>query len=166
MQRIRADARAAFAHARDQLLRLRTDHESAVREFRPPRFEHFNWARDWFDRVAAGPTADRVALWVVDEDDADTRVTYAQMAARSMQLAGWLHSHGVRGGDRVLLMLGNQVELWETLLACIRIGAVVIPATTLLAASDVRDRIERGQVSHVVARSADVAAFTDVDGAA
>ena len=159
-----AGAGAAFAHARDHLLRLRTDHEGAVREFRPPRFEHFNWARDWFDRVAAGPAADRVALWVVDEDGADTQVTYAQMASRSTQLAGWLHSHGVRGGDRVLLMLGNQVELWETLLACVRIGAVVIPATTLLATSDVRDRIERGQVSHVVARSDDVAAFTDVAG--
>ena len=47
-------------------------------------------------------------------------------------------------------MLGNQVELWETMLAAMKLGAVVIPATTLLAESDLRDRIERGDVRHVV----------------
>ena len=54
-------------------------------------------------------------------------------------------------------MLGNQVELWETMLAAMKLGAVVIPATTLLAESDLRDRIDRGKARHVVVRAADVA---------
>ena len=158
------EAFESFAAARDLLLRLRTDQEAAVREFRPPRPAHFNWARDWFDRVAAGPAADRLALWVVDEDGTQTTATYGQLSARSDQLAGWLHGQGVRASDRVLLMLGNQVELWETLLACMKLGAVVIPASTLLRPADLRDRIERGQVAHVVARSQDTALFVDSPG--
>ncbi len=61
-------------------------------------------------------------------------------------------------------MLGNQVELWETMLAAMKLGAVVIPATTLLAESDLRDRIERGNAKHVVVRAADAAKFHGVPG--
>src|SRR5262249_46554074 len=46
--------------------------------------------------------------------------------------------------------LGNIPPLWETMLAMIKLGAVIIPATTLLTANDVADRIARGRVKHVV----------------
>jgi acetyl-CoA synthetase len=109
-------------------------------------------------------TAERAALRVVEDDGAETRRTYAEMSARSTQVGAWLQSVGIGRGDRVLVMLGNQVELWEVLLACVKVGAVVIPATTLLAPADVRDRIARGHVGHVVARSADTPTFTEVPG--
>jgi acetyl-CoA synthetase len=53
----------------------------------------------------------------------------------------------------MLLLLGNQVELWETTLAAMKLGLVIIPATTLLSGADLRDRVERGKVGIVVARS-------------
>lgn len=160
-----ANPYTAFRLARDQLLEHRTDYDGALQQYQPPRLEHFNWALDWFDVLAAtAETGPRTALWVVDEDGVDTKVTYAQMANRSTQLASWLRAAGVNRGDRLLLMLGNQVELWETLLACCKLGVVVIPATTLLAQADLSDRIERGHVAHVVARSDDTAKFTDVLG--
>ena len=46
-----------FIAVRDQLLQLRTDSEAALREFRWPEFERFNWARDYFDVIAAGNEA-------------------------------------------------------------------------------------------------------------
>lgn len=151
--------------ARDLLLELRTDLPAARERFRWPRPERFNWGLDWFDRVAERPdTAVRPALVVVDADGAEQSVTYAEMSARSTQVGAWLQSVGVGRGDRVLLMLGNQVELWETLLACIKIGAVVVPATTLLTAADLRDRVHRGHIRHVVARSDGTAVFADVPG--
>ena len=153
---------AAFRAVRDLLLELREDAGAAREAFRWPRPERFNYARDWFDQVAAGASSDRAALWIMEPDGGETRLTYAELAHRSRRLAGWLASRGVRRGDRLLLMLGNQVELWETVLAAIRLGAVIIPATTLLSASDVRDRVERGTVRHVVARAADAAAFEGV----
>ncbi|MFN0285134.1 MAG: AMP-binding protein [Kineosporiaceae bacterium] len=149
-----------FRAARDLLLELRADPAAAVARFRWPRPERFNWARDHLDLLAADPaTADRTALRVVEADGSEATLTFAQVRERSGRVAAWLAGRGVRQGDRVLLMLANQVELWEVVVACIRLGAVVIPATTLLAPADLRDRIARGAVRHVVARSADTAKF-------
>ena len=160
-----ADAYAQFRHARDLLLSTRTDYDRAVCDYVPPRPHDFNWALDWFDRVAADTTTGaRVALKLVEADGTSRSVTYAQMSARSSQVASWLSSLGAVKGDRLLLILGNQVELWETLLACIKLGVVVIPATTLLTAADLRDRISRGHVGHVVTAANDATKFDDVPG--
>ena len=54
------------------------------------------------------------ALTIVEQDGSTRSWTYAELSRRSDQVAGWLPANGVGRGDRVLLMLGNQVELWET----------------------------------------------------
>src|ERR1017187_5300849 len=137
-----ADAYAQFRGARDLLLSARTDYDRAVAEYDPPRPQEFNWALDWFDQVAAdASTGARVALKIVEADGTSSSLTYAEMSARSSQVASWLSSLGAAKGDRLLLILGNQVELWETMLACIKLGVVVIPATTLLTSADLDDRI-------------------------
>jgi acetyl-CoA synthetase len=159
------DGYTEFRAARDQLLGLREDLAAARDQFSWPRPEHFNWGLDWFDQVAADPpTGPRPALTVVEEDGSTTTVSYTEMAARSTQVGAWLQSVGVGRGDRVLLMLGNQVELWELLLACVKVGAVIIPATTLLAPADLTDRLERGRVRHVIARSEDAVKFSGLEG--
>jgi acetyl-CoA synthetase len=141
----------AFLAARDFLLAHRTDYATAVRDFRWPLLDRFNWALDYFDDMAAGNTAS--ALWIVADDGSEQRYSFEQLAHRSNQVANHLRALGVGRGDRVLVMLGNQVALWETLLAAFKLGAVIIPATTLLTSADVRDRLERGQVRHIVAGS-------------
>ena len=127
-----AASTATFRAARDLLLRHRTDYGAARREFTWPELDEFNWALDWFDVIAA-EHPDRVGLRVLAEDE-DTRLTYGELAARSGQLANWLRGLGVRRGDRVLLMLGNVAPLWEVILATMKLGAVMIPASTLLQA--------------------------------
>ncbi|MEV5750358.1 AMP-binding protein [Actinoallomurus sp. NPDC052308] len=155
---------AAFRAARDFLLANAEDYETAYREFRWPEVAGFNWALDWFDGVLAAETPDRPALWIVEEDGSELKLTFAELANRSGRVAGWLRAHGVRRGDRILLMLGNQVELWETMLAAMKLGAVVVPATTLLTPDDLRDRVARGGVSHVVTGAADTAKFAGLTG--
>ena len=86
------------------------------------------------------------------------------MAARSSQVANWLHDVGVRRGDRLLLMLGNIAPLWETILAAMKLGAVIIPTSTLLGPPDLADRITRGQVRHVLTESVHVPKFREVPG--
>ena len=160
-----ADAYAQFRNARDLLLSARTDYDRAMHEYDPPRPHDFNWALDWFDQVAtSAATGPRVALKLVEADGTSRSVTYAEMSARSSQVASWLSSIGAGKGDRLLLMLGNQVELWETLLACIKLGVVVIPATSLLTTADLDDRIKRGGVGFVVTASADADKFDHVPG--
>ncbi|MGW5354126.1 AMP-binding protein [Streptomyces sp. NPDC004031] len=157
-----SDATGAFRAARDVLLRHREDYEAAVAAFRWPELPQFNWALDWFDVIAAGN--DRPALWIVEEDGAEAMISFREMADRSDRVASWLRARGVRAGDRVLLMLGNQVEQWECALALMKLRAVMIPATPLLGPADLRDRVGRGEVRHAVVRAADTAKFAEVPG--
>lgn len=144
-----------FLRARDLLLSHRTDYEFAYRSFQWPKLDTFNWALDYFDAMALGNG--RPALWVVDESGAEFRISFAEMAQRSNRVANFLRELGVRRGDRILLMLGNEVAIWEALMAAAKLGAVVIPAATLLAAEDIEDRLQRGAVRHAIVGAAHTA---------
>ena len=158
-----AAATVAYRAARDQLLSLRGEHERAVSEFTWPDVgDRFNWAVDWFDAVARGN--DRPALVIVEEDAGKTERTFDQMSRRSDQVAAWLSQQGVVRGDSVIVMLGNQVELWETMLAIMKLGAVIMPTTTAVGPSDLVDRITRGEARHVICNPADTAKFEQVPG--
>lgn len=151
-----------FLAARDFLLAHRTDYATAARDFRWPQLTHFNWALDYFDEMASGNSA--TALWIVEHDGQSSRYSFEQLSQRSNQVANHLRWLGVNRGDRLLVMLGNHVALWETLLAAFKLGAIVIPATTLLTTEDLRDRLDRGQVRHVVAGSEWADKFADLAG--
>jgi acetyl-CoA synthetase len=152
-----------FIEVRDQLLHCREDWAGAQRQFRWPVLEEFNWVRDYFDVVAAGNGAP--ALRVVDDAGGDQSLTFSELAQRSAQVANFLASEGLRAGDRLLIMLPNCVPLWETMLAAIRLGAVMIPATTLLEHEDLRDRLERGRVKAVVTDAGLAGRFAGLPGA-
>lgn len=149
-----------FRAARDLLLELRTDHEQAYRRFQWPRLRLFNWALEWFDVIADGNQ--RTALELLDGRGGSRAVSFAEMSARSDAVAVWLGQLGVRRGDRVLIALGQRVELWECLLACLKIGAVVIPTYTTLTPAEAADRVNRGGIRHVVCEAALSAHFTPI----
>lgn len=155
------DVTAAFRAARDQLLDASSAEDARAGFTWPDVGETFNWADDWFDVIARDN--DRTALHLVDADR-DRRYSYAEMAARSDRLAAFLHAHGVGKGDHVLLMLGNQLEIWETMLAVMKVGAVILPTTTMLDTADLQDRVDRGAVAHVVTNASETAKFDDVHG--
>jgi acetyl-CoA synthetase len=133
-------ATARVRAARDFLLNHREDYGTAYRDYRSPALEEFNWALDWFDAIAADG-ADRPALWIVEPGGGETRRTFAELSACS-----------------------NQVELWETILATMKLGAVIIPATPMLEPADLVDRVERGEARHVVVPAAHAIKFDDVPG--
>jgi acetyl-CoA synthetase len=157
-----ASPAAAFRAARDLLLRHREDYQAARREFAWPDLDEFNWALDWFDVIAA-EHPDRTALRIL-ADDGDTSLSYGELSARSGQVASWLRGLGVRRGDRVLLMLGNVAPLWEVILAAMKLGAVIVPASTLLQPADLADRIVQGDVRHVITGTSQLAKFSAVPG--
>jgi acetyl-CoA synthetase len=142
------------------LLQHREDHDRAYAEFSWPEVGEFNWALDWFDRIGTEATA----LWVVEEGGAEQKLSFAELSERSSCVANHLRALGVARGDRLILMLGNRVELWETLLGAMKLGAVVIPATTLLGRADLVDRVERGAARYVVVGAADADKFDDEPG--
>jgi acetyl-CoA synthetase len=153
---------AAFRAARDLLLRHRQDYAAARAEFGWPQLDEFNWALDWFDVIAAEhPEAGALRVVTEASDDA---LSYAELAARSNQVANWLRGLGVGRGDRLLLMLGNIAPLWEVILAAMKLGVVIIPASTLLGPEDLADRIARGDVRHVITESALTPKFDGLAG--
>jgi acetyl-CoA synthetase len=152
----------AFHAARDFLLRHRTDQAAAVRGFRWPQLGEFNWALDHFDALARDNHAP--ALWITAENGGEQVYSFDAMRRYSNAFANHLRSLGVARDDVVLLMMGNEVALWVSMLACIKLGAVVVPATTLLAKADLQDRFERGHVRHVIADGSLAGRFADLPG--
>src|SRR5471030_1629182 len=151
-----------FQDARAFLLKHRTDYDKAVAEFRWPDPAPFNWALDWFDaELARDPDSkDRAALWIVDAgSNKETKLSFAALSQRSNQVANFLRAQGLKRGDHLLLLLGNVIPLWETMLAAMKLGVVVLPATTLLTADELRDRLDRGRARVVVASQDQVAKF-------
>jgi acetyl-CoA synthetase len=156
-----------FQDARAFLLKHRTDYDKAVAEFRWPDEKQFNWALDWFDMGLAGnpESRDRTALWIVDTAaNTETKLSFAALSRRSNQTANFLRDLGLKRGDHLLLLLGNVVPLWETMLAAMKLGVIVIPATTLLTADELRDRLDRGKAKIVVATQDQVAKFEGLGG--
>ena len=153
---------AAFIAARDFLLRHREDYETAYRVFDWPKLDRFNWALDYFDVMARDNA--QPALWLVDEDGGEIKFSFADLSQRSNQIANALRDLGVRRGDRILVMLGNVAPLWECMLAAMKLGAVIVPATTLLNRNDLSDRFARGRIGHVIASADAAAKFADLPG--
>ena len=156
------DSAEAFLAARDLLLLHRRDIAAARAAFRWPVLDRFNWALDHFDRMAVGN--DVPALRFIGLGGLDTSISFTALSARSNQVANHLRAMGVRRDDRILLLLGNVQPLWEAMLAAMKLGAVVIPATTMLTEDDLRDRFQRGQVRHVIAAGELAPKFASIEG--
>ena len=156
-------ATESYRRTRDLLLDLREDLGRARAEFRWPDLDDtWNWAVDWFDAVARGN--ERPALVVVEEDGTSVERSFDELAVRSDRVAAWLTEQGVSRGDAVIVMLGNQVELWESMLAIMKIGAVIMPTTTAVGPTDLADRITRGGASHVLCNPVDARKLDEVPG--
>src|SRR5271169_6806547 len=152
----------AFLGARDFLLQHRSDYGFVYQNFRWPQVTNFNWALDYFDGYARGNP--KTALWIVDENGSELKLSYDEISQRSNQVANFLRKQGVRRGDRIIVMLPNVVAMWEVMLAVMKLGAVVIPAATLLTPDDLKDRLVRGQARHVIANAAFTASFSELPG--
>lgn len=152
-----------FRTARDQLLDCIGDYELALRNFRWPGLNgYFNWAIDWFDAIADGNT--NPALIIREEDGSGTQTTFDQMRRDSNRVARWLAARGVGKGDPVVIMLNNQIELWRSMLAVMKLGAVPLPTTTAAGPEELCDRIARGEAKHVICNVADTGKFDSVSG--
>jgi acetyl-CoA synthetase len=156
-----------FKEARAFLLKHRTDYDKAVADFRWPDPAPFNWALDWFDAELArdAESKTRTALWIVDAgSNRETKLSFEALSRRSNQVANFLRAQGLKRGDHLLLLLGNVIPLWETMLASIKLGVIVIPATTLLTSDELQDRLDRGRAKVVVATQDQVAKFAGLGG--
>ncbi len=154
----------SFKSARDLLLALRDNYDFARSGFTWPRLKRFNWALDWFDaELARGENGKRPALKILGE--MVESFTFAELSQASSRAANGLRALGAKRGDRLLLMLGNTPPLWIGMLAAMKLGLVIIPATTMLTGADIADRLARGRARFVIAEAGDSAKFAAMDEA-
>ncbi len=106
-----------------------------------------NFARDVLECAPAG---DR-ALVELTREDARREWSFGAVAERSARLAGALHARGVQRGDVVMTVIGNRPEWVFAMVACFRIGAVVLPCTEQLRAKDLRLRIDVARPTLILA---------------
>jgi len=111
----------------------------------------FNFGADVVDRMAA--TADGPALVWCDASGREERYSFSDIARLTAKLASGLRAHGVRKGDRVIVML-PRIPQWQiAMVACMKLGAIPIPSIEMLTSKDLAYRCGHAQVKAVIARS-------------
>ncbi len=118
-----------------------------------------NFAAEVVDAAPPG----RLAMVELARDGSRREWTFGEVAERSARLAGALAARGVARGDVVMTVIGNRPEWVLTMVACFRLGAVVLPCTEQLRAKDLRLRIDLARPSAIVADERDL---TELGGVA
>lgn len=111
--------------------------------------DNFNFAYDVVDAIAVAEPERRAMLWCNDRGEERT-FTFGDMKKYSNKAANMLIRHGIKKGDKVLLILKRHYEFWFTILALHKIGAIAIPATNLLTTKDIVYRIQSAGITAVV----------------
>jgi acyl-coenzyme A synthetase/AMP-(fatty) acid ligase len=84
----------------------------------------------------------RLALVELARDGTRREWCFGEVADRSARLAGTLAGRGIGRGDVVMTLIGNRPEWVFAMLACFRLGAVVLPCTEQLRAKDLTQRLD------------------------
>ena len=111
--------------------------------------ETFNFAYDVMDEWAK-VAPDMLALLWTSERGEELRATYAEFKEQTDQAAAYFLSLGIRRGDKVMLILKRHYQWWISMMALCKIGAVAIPATHMLTASDIVYRNQRASVKAII----------------
>jgi acetyl-CoA synthetase len=87
----------------------------------------FNIAAAIVDRHVVAGRGSKIAAWFEGRG-----YTYAALREMSNRFANVLSVLGVKRGDRVMLRLGTNLHAMVAILGCFKLGAVVVPSSTLL----------------------------------
>ena len=110
--------------------------------------ERFNFAFDIVDEIARRDP-ERLAMLHVSDHMTERRFTFKDMAEDSNRAANYLKALGIGKGDKVMLVLKRHYQFWPVVLACHKVGAVVIPATNQLMTHDFTYRFKAGDVKAI-----------------
>jgi acyl-coenzyme A synthetase/AMP-(fatty) acid ligase len=111
--------------------------------------DRFNFARDVVEALAEDPR--RRAVTIVGRDGIIEPRTFHVVSGRAARWSSLLRERGVRPGDAVLVLAGTNVDWIEVVVACFKVGAVVVPCSPTLSAETLDVRLERTGADVVVA---------------
>ncbi len=129
-------------------LRPMHDYAESCAHFRWQVPETFNFGADVVDAHAVDEA--RLALVWCDETGAEERLTFADVSRASNRLANTLADRGVGKGDRVIIMLPRRPHWQIAMIACLMLGAVVVPCITMLTERDLAYRLAHSGANGVI----------------
>ncbi len=130
-----------------------TNYETAKKTFRITVPEQFNFGFDVIDKHAEGEKK-RALVWTDAAGKDVKEYTFQDISRLSNQAANALLSLGVKKGDRVFILLGRVPEWYFILVACHKIGAVIMPAPVILLSPDIEYRVRKGRANVVITNEA------------
>lgn len=110
--------------------------------------ENFNFGYDVVDVYAQEDPQKKALVWCNDETE--RTFTFAEMSELSNRAANFFRNHGIRKGDKVMLILKRRYQYWYALVGLHKLGAVAIPATHLLTKKDLVYRNRAASVKMIV----------------
>lgn len=137
-----------------------TNYEKEYADFKWEVPENFNFADAVVDKWARREK--KLALWWVDDHGNEVQRTFREISHASKRIANALTARGVKPNDVLLLVLPRNIEWWETLTACIRMGVVATPGITQLTARDLKDRCNASSATCIVTNPEVAAKFETV----
>lgn len=124
--------------------------------------EYYNFAGDVVDKWAQNP--DKLAMIWVDDHGTEVKRTFNDIKEQSCRLANILKQQGVVQGERVIIILPRLIEWWESMIACIRMGAIISPGTVQLTAKDIEYRIKACEATAIITDVTTAAKVNEIAG--
>ncbi|WP_343634057.1 acetate--CoA ligase [Roseateles sp.] len=147
VQEAESDYEGYWARLARELLSWKQPFTKVLNDNDAPFFKWFedgklNVSYNCLDRHVEAGRGDRVAIIFEADDGTTTRVTYAELLAKTAQLANALKARGVKKGDRVVIYMPMSVEGVVAMQACARIGATHSVVFGGFSAQSLRDRVQ------------------------
>ena len=111
--------------------------------------ENFNFAYDVMDAWAE-EKPDKVALLWTSERGEEVSTTYREFKEQTDRTAAYFMHLGIKHGDKVMLILKRHYQLWLSMMALCKVGAIAIPATHMLTVHDIVYRNQSASVKYII----------------
>lgn len=119
--------------------------------------ESYNFGYDVVDKMAELAPDDTALVWTNPEKE-ERVFSFADISKLSNKAANVFKKHGIKKGDKVLVILKRNYEYWYVAPALHKLGAILIPATHLLTQSDIAYRVDTAQITAAVCTPDDTTA--------
>ena len=126
-----------------------TSYEQTLRDFKINLKPDFNFAFDVVDKYADSEPEKLALVWRNDSGE-EKFITFKEVSKESNRIANMLFDKGVRKGDHVLIMLMSRYEYWFSVVACHKLGAIAVPATSQLTSKDIAYRCNYANVKCII----------------
>ena len=137
------------------------DYAETARNFVLAIPETFNFGHDVVDAQAA--RRDKPALIWCNAQGQERHFNFSDIRRISNQYANLLTRHGLKKGDRVIVMLPRIPEWQLAIVACMKIGAIPIPCIEMLTSKDVEFRVKDSGAIAAITTSTNIDKFSRCD---